>query len=91
MDIAEALKERGYEIDRRRITLRDAIKETGEFTVPVRLHREVTVDIPVEVTPEGGSKAAAETPAAAPQTSAEGDETTTEETSEESGASADNS
>src|ERR687883_35440 len=30
MGIAEALKERGYEIDRRRITLRDPIKETGE-------------------------------------------------------------
>src|SRR5919112_3406549 len=56
MDIAEALKEKGYEIDRRRISLREAIKETGEFTVPVRLHREVTVDVPVEVTAEGGAK-----------------------------------
>src|SRR4051794_28728241 len=36
MDIAEALKEKGYELDRRRITLRDAIKETGDYTVPVR-------------------------------------------------------
>src|SRR5215211_2578102 len=59
MDIAEALKERGYELDRRRITLRDAIKETGEFTVPVRLHREVVVEIPVEVVPEGSSAQAA--------------------------------
>jgi large subunit ribosomal protein L9 len=57
MDIAEALQQKGYEIDRRRITLRDAIKETGEYTVPVRLHREVTVDIPVVVTPEGGTQA----------------------------------
>src|SRR5436853_3626702 len=56
MDIAEALKERGYEIDRRRITLREAIKETGEFTVPVRLHRDVTVEIPVEVRAEGSAK-----------------------------------
>jgi len=63
MDIAEALKERGYEIDRRRITLREAIKETGEFTVSVRLHREVNVEIPVIVTGEGG---AATTAAAAP-------------------------
>ena len=33
MDIAQALQEKGYEIDRRRISLRDAIKETGEYTV----------------------------------------------------------
>src|SRR5947209_13522590 len=57
MDIAEALKERGYEIDRRRINLREPIKETGEFTVPVRLHREVIVEIPVDVAAEGGAKA----------------------------------
>ena len=67
MDIAEALKERGYEIDRRRIALREPIKETGEFTVTVRLHREVTLEVPVIVTGEGGARtaAAAETTAAA--------------------------
>src|SRR3712207_2754361 len=42
MDIAEALREKGFEVDRRRIHLREAIKETGEFSVGVRLHREVT-------------------------------------------------
>ena len=55
MDIAEALREQGYEIDRRRIQLREPIKETGEFTVAVRLHREVTVELPVRVMPEGGA------------------------------------
>ena len=59
MDVAEALRERGYEIDRRRINLREAIKETGDFSVSVRLHREVTVEIPVHVTPEGGAAAGA--------------------------------
>jgi large subunit ribosomal protein L9 len=59
MDIAEALKEKGYEIDRRRINLRDAIKETGDFTVPVRLHREVIVEIPVTVANEGGAQTSA--------------------------------
>jgi large subunit ribosomal protein L9 len=54
MDIAEALREQGYEIDRRRIQLREPIKETGEFTVNVRLHREVVVEVPVVVTGEGG-------------------------------------
>jgi large subunit ribosomal protein L9 len=78
MDIAEALKERGYEVDRRRITLREAIKETGEFTVPVRLHREVTVEIPVEVVGEGGAKTEAEAAATTPQDAVESDEATTE-------------
>jgi large subunit ribosomal protein L9 len=54
MDIAEALKAKGYEIDRKRITLKDAIKITGEYSVPVKLHREVVINIPVSVTPEGG-------------------------------------
>lgn len=55
MDIVEALKEKGYEIDRRRVSLKDVIKETGEFTVPVKLHREVTIDVPVKVTDEEGN------------------------------------
>ena len=61
MHIAEALKERGYEIDRRRIHLPEAIKETGEHTVSVRLHRDVTIEIPVTVNGEGGAQAAATT------------------------------
>jgi len=53
MDIAEALRERGYEIDRHRIHLREPLKRLGEYTVPVRLHREVTMDLKVRVAPEG--------------------------------------
>jgi large subunit ribosomal protein L9 len=53
MDIAEALKEKGYEVDRHRIQLREPLKRTGDFTVPLRLHREVTVDLQVKVSPEG--------------------------------------
>ncbi len=53
MDIAEALHERGYEIDRHRIHLREPLKRLGEFKVPVRLHREVTVELPVRVAAEG--------------------------------------
>jgi len=53
MDIAEALQERGYEIDRHRIHLREPLKRLGDFTVPVRLHREVTIDLKVKVAPEG--------------------------------------
>ncbi len=54
MDIAGALNAKGYEIDRRKIVLKDAIKETGEYTVNVKLHREVTLAVPVRVTGEGG-------------------------------------
>ena len=53
MDLAEALKERGYEIDRHRIHLREPLKRVGDYTVPVRLHREVTIDLKVRVVPEG--------------------------------------
>ncbi len=53
MDIAEELKRRGYEIDRHRIHLREPLKRLGEFAVPLRLHREVTVDLNVKVAPEG--------------------------------------
>jgi large subunit ribosomal protein L9 len=53
MDVAEALQERGYEIDRHRIHLREPLKRLGDFTVPVRLHREVTVHLSVKVLAEG--------------------------------------
>jgi large subunit ribosomal protein L9 len=56
MDVAEALQKKGYEIDRRKIVMKDAIKETGEYTVNVKLHREVTLSVPVTVTAEGGSE-----------------------------------
>lgn len=78
MDIAEALKQNGYEIDRRRINLREAIKETGDFTVGVRLHREVIVEIPVHVMAEGGTAPAAIAPTV--------DESTNEATDEASAA-----
>lgn len=88
MDIADALKAKGYEIDRRRISLKDAIKETGDYTVNVKLHREVTLAVPVTVSAEGGEAeekaerktkkeaAPAEAPAAAPAEAPAAAETT---------------
>ncbi len=49
MDIAEAFAAKGYEIDRRRVMLKEPIKEPGEFEVPVKLHREVTTNVKVVV------------------------------------------
>ena len=53
MDVAEALQDKGYEIDRHRIHLREPLKRLGDYTVPVRLHREVSIDLQVKVVPEG--------------------------------------
>jgi large subunit ribosomal protein L9 len=52
MDIAEALAAKGYEIDRRKVVLKDPIKAPGEFEVPVKLHREVTTNLKVVVANE---------------------------------------
>ena len=48
-DIAEALAAEGIEVDRRAIVLDDPIRSIGLFTVPVRLHREVTANVRVYV------------------------------------------
>lgn len=58
MDVAEALRTKGYEIDRKRVVLRHPIKETGDYTVKVRLHRDVLLDVPIHVTAIGGEQAA---------------------------------
>ena len=52
-DIADALTAKGFELDRRKIQLHDPIKKLGEFTVPVKLHRDVTVSLKVKVVAEG--------------------------------------
>jgi large subunit ribosomal protein L9 len=51
-DIASALERQGYTIERRKVQLEEPIKQLGEHRVPVRLHREVTVEIPVTVVRE---------------------------------------
>jgi large subunit ribosomal protein L9 len=48
-DIADALKEEGIEVDRKAIHLDEPIRTIGLFTVPVRLHREVTASLRVYV------------------------------------------
>jgi large subunit ribosomal protein L9 len=51
-DIAAALETQGYTIERKKILLDDPIKTLGDFKVAVRLHREVSVDVPVHVVRE---------------------------------------
>ena len=50
-DIAEAIRQRGIEVDRRKIELEEPIKRLGEFDIPIKLHREVTVNIHLDVVP----------------------------------------
>jgi len=52
-DIAAALGAKGFEVDRRKLQLHDAIKKLGEYDVPVKLHRDVTTQIKVKVVAEG--------------------------------------
>jgi large subunit ribosomal protein L9 len=56
-DIAEALEQKGFNIDRRKIQLNEPLKSIGEFEVPVRLHRDVTSRLKVMVEKEGGAEA----------------------------------
>ncbi|MEK6323350.1 MAG: 50S ribosomal protein L9 [Acidobacteriota bacterium] len=65
LDIAEALKERGLAVERRRIGLREHIKEVGDYDVVIKLHRDVSPLIKVIVRKEG-AVAEAQTAAAAP-------------------------
>jgi large subunit ribosomal protein L9 len=68
-DIAESLLKQGFETDRRKIGLREPIKKIGEYTVPIRLHREVIVQLPVKVLAEGKPEVAPKQEAA-PKTEA---------------------
>jgi len=52
-DVAEALAAKGFEMDRRKLHLPDPIKRLGEYEVPVRLHRDVTVKLKVRVVADG--------------------------------------
>jgi len=48
-DVADALAAQNYTIDRRKIQLDEAIKQLGEYKIPVRLHKNVTAEITVVV------------------------------------------
>ncbi|WP_421919484.1 50S ribosomal protein L9 [Marinifilum sp.] len=52
IQIAEALVEKGFEIDRKVISIKDAVKEIGKYTASIKLHKEVKVEIEFEVVSE---------------------------------------
>jgi large subunit ribosomal protein L9 len=51
-DVADGLAVKGFTIDRRKIQMEEPIKTLGEFKIPVRLHKDVTVEVTVVVAKE---------------------------------------
>ncbi len=52
IQISEALEKLGYEVDRKVISIKEAVKEVGSYKAIARLHKEVSVEIPFEVVSE---------------------------------------
>lgn len=68
-DIAHELESQGFTVDRRKIHLDEPLKSVGEFHVPIRLHREVTAHVQVNVKSDQPER-----PAAAAETDNETEE-----------------
>jgi large subunit ribosomal protein L9 len=58
LDVVEGLKERGFTVERRRIGLREHIKEVGDYDITIKLHRDVSPVIKVRVLREGAPEKA---------------------------------
>ncbi len=52
IQIADALTEKGFEVERRLIEIKDSVKEVGSYVAIAKLHKEVSVEIPFEVIAE---------------------------------------
>jgi large subunit ribosomal protein L9 len=63
-DIATELATKGFEVDRRKIVLNEALKTVGDFSVAIKLHREVTAHLKVKVLSDAPVEAAPAEPAA---------------------------
>lgn len=55
-DIAEALEKQGFGVDRRKIQLHEPLKTLGEFTVPIKLHKDVTTHLRVVIQKEAAEQ-----------------------------------
>lgn len=55
-DLAEALVKKGFNVDRRKIQLHEPLKTVGEFTVPVKLHKDVTAHLKVIIEKEAAEE-----------------------------------
>jgi large subunit ribosomal protein L9 len=57
-DIARELEQKSFNIDRRKIHLDEPLKHVGEFTVPIRLHKDVTVPVKVVISKDSATEEA---------------------------------
>jgi large subunit ribosomal protein L9 len=48
-DIADALEKKSFHIDRRKIQIHEPLKTLGEFTIPIKLHKDVTAHLKVVI------------------------------------------
>jgi large subunit ribosomal protein L9 len=55
-DIAEGLEKKGLNIDRRKIQLHEPLKTVGEFTIPIKLHKDVTAHLKVVIEKEAATE-----------------------------------
>jgi large subunit ribosomal protein L9 len=51
-DIGHALEAKGFQVDKRKISLSEPLKTIGEMTVPIKIHRDVSAQVKVRVVPE---------------------------------------
>ncbi len=51
-DVAEALEKKGFQIEKRKIHMDDHIKMLGEYSIPIRLFKDVTANVKLKVEPE---------------------------------------
>ena len=52
IQVAEALEKAGFNVDRKIIYIKEAVKEVGSYVATIKLHKEVSVEIPFEVVSE---------------------------------------
>jgi large subunit ribosomal protein L9 len=55
-DLGDALMKKGFNVDRRKIQLHEPLKTLGEFTVPVKLHKDVTAHLKVVIEKEASAE-----------------------------------
>jgi large subunit ribosomal protein L9 len=58
VQIAEELAKKGFEIERKIIVIKEPVKEIGSYVATIRLHKEISIDIPFDVVAESDGSAA---------------------------------